>query len=91
PQKIAAANSTRSGLMAKKLGVAVLGVVENMSTGEVSKNTEEVAAALQTEVLGTIKADPAFNAFSDSGRIQVLENGEIYGIFERIVSRIVSG
>ncbi|MDE1868611.1 MAG: P-loop NTPase [Candidatus Micrarchaeota archaeon] len=89
PQKIAATNSIRSGLMAKRLGISVLGVVENMSGGMISKNTEEIASALQTEVLGAVKMDSSFNTFSDMGKVPVLENEDIYLQYSRLVDAIV--
>ena len=65
PQKIAGLNSVRSGLMAKRLGAHILGVVENMSDGKESAGTSEAVAALGTEFLGCIKRDDIFNRLSD--------------------------
>lgn len=82
PQRIAAVNARRSGFMAKRLNVAVLGVIENMSDGEPSSSTRETANALETEILGSVKYDSLFNSFSDTGKIPVLENdalGERFG------------
>lgn len=88
PQRIAATNSIRSGLMAKRLGVSVLGVVENMTDGTVGKNAKEVAEALQTEVLGSIKMDLRFDSLSDSGRIPVLEDETLLKEYSAIVDRL---
>jgi ATP-binding protein involved in chromosome partitioning len=88
PQKIAAVNSTKSGLMAKRLNVSLLGVVENMSGGSASVNTSEMLKTLDTELLGTVSSDPSFNSLSDSGRIPVLENDRIRKEFEAIAKRI---
>ena len=89
PQKIAAVNSIRSGLMAKRLNVALLGVVENMSNGSISENTEEVVKNLDTNLLGDIRLDSAFNTYSDSGRIPVLEDKNISNMFDRIVEKLM--
>jgi len=88
PQKIAAINSIRSGLMAKRLNVGVLGVVENMSGGAVSKNTEEVMRVLDTGLLGTVRQDDRFNAMSDLGKVPVLEDDELYGLFRGIAGKL---
>ena len=88
PQRIAATNSIRSGLMAKRMNVSLLGVVENMSDGKVSENTRGVAAALGADILGTVAADPVFNRCSDSGRIPVLEDSAIMDAFSQVISKL---
>ena len=88
PQKIAAINSIRSGLMAKRLNVALLGVVENMSSGIVSESTKRVVESLDAEFLGIVRSDGRFNTYSDSGKIPVLEDREIMDVFEGIVSKL---
>jgi ATP-binding protein involved in chromosome partitioning len=89
PQRIAAINSIRSGLMAKKLNVALLGIIENMSDGNVSGNTKDASVALDTNMLGLIKFDGSFNTYSDLGKIPVLESKEIAEIFDKIVTNIL--
>jgi ATP-binding protein involved in chromosome partitioning len=69
PQRIAALNSIRSGLMAKRMNAHLLGVIENMSSGKPSKNTLYVVDELQTKLLGTVRYDESFNKNSDLGRI----------------------
>jgi ATP-binding protein involved in chromosome partitioning len=88
PQHIPAINAIRSGMMAKRLGVAILGVVENMSDGNI-KGGREVAEALGCDVLGFIKLDPSLSGFSDLGRIAVLEDEKIKKEYINIVDRIV--
>ncbi len=90
PQHIPAINAIRSGVMAKRLGVALLGVVENMSLGE-PHGGMEVASALDCDLLGTVKADPRLSEMSDAGRIAVIEDKEIRDEYLSIVSKIVSG
>ncbi len=89
PQHIAAMNTIRSGMMAKRLGAAVLGVVETMSDGE-PKGANEVAAAMKCEVLGTIKYDRRFAELGDAGRVPVNEDAEIKEDFIRIIKKIIS-
>lgn len=89
PQKIAAINSMRAGLMAKKLGASILGVVENMSEGKASQNTEEILKVLDTELLGIVSYDRSFNEMSDSGRVPVLEGGKISDEFSVIANKVL--
>jgi ATP-binding protein involved in chromosome partitioning len=88
PSKIAAVNSIRSGLMAKRLGKAVLGVVENMSEENSGENAEYVSKTLDTEVLGRIKFNRNIASLEDRGLIPVLEDAEVLKEFESIVKRI---
>lgn len=89
PQHIAAMNTIRSGMMAKRLGVAVLGVVETMSDGEPS-GAEEVASAMKCEVLGSIRYNKKFADLGDAGLVPVNEDAEIKGEFIRIIKKIIS-
>jgi ATP-binding protein involved in chromosome partitioning len=91
PQKTAAVNSIRSGLMAKRLNVAVLGVVENMSNGTISKHTEMVAKTLDTNLLGTVRMDRRFDEYSDAGLVPVAENKEILDSFQHIARKLPGG
>ena len=88
PQHVAALNAIRSGLMAKRLNISLLGVVENMSYGE-AKGAKEVAEALNTDVLGTIQANELFNELSDEGKIPVQENKEIKEEFISIANKLI--
>lgn len=89
PQRISSVNSGRSGLMARKLNVPILGVVENMSSGEPSQNTAELLRVLDTDLLGTISYDREFDRLSDSGRIPINENGALAAEFYTIVEKII--
>ncbi len=89
PQRVAGINSIRSGLMAKRLNAAVLGVVENMSSGEPSKSTGVVVSTLGTRLLGTVKMNPVFGAASDEGRVPASENDDILRMFDTIVDSLV--
>jgi len=86
PQRIAAINTIRSGLMAKKLSVAVLGVIENMSDGS-GTAAKAVAEAIGCENFGIIKSDAKFGAFSDAGKVPILEDKEIKEEFINIISK----
>ncbi len=87
PQRIASVNTIRSGLMAKRLGVALLGVVETMS-GDSPKGAVEVASAIGCEIIGTIKASGKFGDLSDRGLVPVKEDAEIKEEFISIAKKI---
>ena len=89
PPKIASINAMRSGMMAKRLGVAILGVVENMSSGE-PRGGKETAEVLGCDFLGTIKNDPALSAMSDEGKVPVLEDERIRQEFISIIKKITN-
>ncbi len=74
-------------MMAKRLGVAVLGVVENMSRGTPT-GAKQVADALGCDVLGTISLDEKLGELSDANKIPVNEDGKIREEFISILKRI---
>lgn len=88
PQRIAAVNSVRSGLMAKRLGRHVIGIVENMADSELSENASFVAGSLDAEVIGRVPFDRKFSSLSDSGRVPVMEDGEVSELFSGIAARL---
>lgn len=87
PQRIAAVNAIRSGAMAKRLGVSLLGVVENMSSGT-PKGGRQVAEHLKAEVLLAIKTNDKFSEMSDSGRVPVIEDKGIREEFIILAKKI---
>ncbi|MGI0141095.1 MAG: P-loop NTPase [Candidatus Micrarchaeales archaeon] len=89
PQHIAAINTIKSGTMAKKFGLALLGVIENMSNGT-PKGAKEVSEKLGCDILGTIKSDPKFADLSDEGKIPVIEDNSIKEAFIDIVKKFIS-
>ncbi|MGC8478410.1 MAG: P-loop NTPase [Candidatus Micrarchaeia archaeon] len=88
PQKVAAINSIRSGLMTKRLGMAILGVVENMSNGKVSESTNEAAKELGTEVLGIVKSDDKLKEAADTGKVPIYLDSEIEREFSGIAEKL---
>ena len=87
PQHIAAVNAIRSGRMIKRMGISILGVVENMSQGE-PKGAQEVAKELGCDVLGTISHDNKFSALSDSGVVPVMVDNNLRMQFANIAGRV---
>jgi len=90
PQHIPAINTVRSGMMARRLGVSVLGVVENMSDGK-ARGGKEVADELKCDLIGTVKLNPKLGELSDSGKIPVFEDNEIKEEFISIVKKLIKG
>ncbi len=90
PQKIAAVNSVRAGLMAKRLGVHIFGVVENLSGSRVSESTNEAARALGAEVIGRVPADSRLPEMADSGRVPVMELHDMEIVFTNIARELPS-
>ncbi len=84
PQRVASMNSLRSGLMAKRLNVSILGVVENMSTGRISDSTKDIIDMLGTGLLGVVKFDGAFNRYSDDGVVTAYKDADIAEEFAEI-------
>lgn len=89
PQRIAAVNSIKSGMMAKRLGRHVIGVIENMSSMEKGEgNSQLVADSLNTDVIGKIPNDPRFCESSDTGNVLVQSDKDITNLFMDIAGRL---
>lgn len=88
PQHIAAINTIRSGMMAKRLGVAILGVVETMSDGSLS-GAMEVSRALDCEMLGSIMMNVNYSKLSDKGLVPVLNDTTIKEEFNTIIKKLI--
>lgn len=89
PQHIASINTIRSGMMAKRLGVALIGVVETMSDGT-PKGAKEVADTMKCDIIGTILMDKKFGELSDRGLVPVKEDERIKEEFIKIAKKITS-
>ncbi len=76
PQHVAAVNAIKSGRMSKRMGVSILGVVENMSGSE-PRGSKEVAEALECELLGSIKMNDKIAQLSDLGKVPLVEDEHI--------------
>jgi len=87
PDHVAAMNTIRSGMMAKRLGVGILGVVETMSDGSL-KGASEVAKTLDCDVLGSLKYTRKFSEFGDAGLVAVRQDAEIKEEFISITKKI---
>lgn len=86
PQRIAAVNAIRSGRMIKRMGISIIGVLENMSDGS-AKGGKEVAEALGCDLLGTINENREIGELSDEGVVPVLANSSFMDQFVSIARR----
>ncbi|MGC8648900.1 MAG: P-loop NTPase [Candidatus Micrarchaeia archaeon] len=89
PQKISALNSIRSGLMARRLNMSIIGVVENFSDSKINSNSIDVAEKLHTNIIGLVPYKKEFAELSDQSKIPVLINQEIKEIFDNISNNII--
>lgn len=90
PQRIAGVNALRSGLMARRMNVPIMGVVENMSSGRISDSTKELIDRLGTTLLGIVTMNAAHNTASDSGRPSVLSDVTAKDEFKVISEQVLS-
>jgi ATP-binding protein involved in chromosome partitioning len=103
PQDVATADVRRSITFCRKLGLPVLGVIENMSgfvcprCGEVTDifktgGGERMAREMGVPFLGRIPIDPAIDDACDAGRpfVQDRDRTETAKAFERIIAPILS-
>ena len=88
PQIIAGINSIRSGLMAKRLNVPILGIIENMSKDKESESTKKVVSELNTKLLGSIKYNEKFNDFSDNAKVAVEYDEKIKAEYLEIIKNL---
>ncbi len=91
PQRIASVNAFRSGSMAKRLNVYLLGVVENRSSGSESEHTRELVRNLGTRLLGHIRESSAFDRLSDSGVVPVTRDSSVEHEYRAIADEITKG
>ncbi len=90
PHRISAINSRRSGLMIRRFGVHILGIVENMSVGpSVSNETENLARDLGVEILGRVERSGIFSSMGDLGGVPVVENEPAYEVFKGMLQRLL--
>ncbi|MEM0201498.1 MAG: P-loop NTPase [Candidatus Micrarchaeaceae archaeon] len=88
PQHISAINAIRSGMMAKRLGVSILGIIENMSDGT-PKGGLEVANTLNTQLLGCVKQNNVFGELSDKGLVPSVEDKNISNEYINIIKKFL--
>lgn len=102
PQKVALADARKGVDMFSKVGIPVLGVVQNMSSficGKCGEKThvfgcdgaQKMAAELGVSLLGDVPLDPALMSCSDSGKPIVITNpeSEISRTYKNIAQQIV--
>lgn len=88
PQHISAVNAIRSGMMAKRLGVSILGIIENMSE-LTPKGGIEVSKELNANFLGSIKKNNEMSTLSDLGKIPSMHNNDIKEEYVKIIKQLL--
>ncbi len=88
PTKEALLDTTRACSMARKLGVGILGLLENMSGEVFGSRGEEAARRLGVPYLGTIPLEHKTAAINENGGIAFLENPALAGTRESLLSVI---
>jgi ATP-binding protein involved in chromosome partitioning len=100
PQDIALIDARKGLKMFEKVGIPILGVVENMSFHTCPKcgheshifgsgGAERMAKEYKTELLGQLPLDESIQRQADSGRPTVVSDpdGEIAALYRRIARR----
>ncbi len=89
-QKIGALNSVRSGLMAKRLGKSIIGIIANMTKENgTSKHIDYVCTNLGAELLGNIPFNKDIEDMSNGSKVAVLNNQSVYELYSNIVEKII--
>ncbi len=88
PTKESLLDTARACSMAKKLGVKVLGLLENMSGEVFGSHGEEAARRLGVPYLGTIPLSKETASISERGGIAFVENPSLALIRDSLLSRI---
>lgn len=90
PLKESILDTTRAANMAKKLGIKIIGLIENMSGEIFGTNGSEIAKKLQIPFLGSIPLSQKIAKINQEGKIAFLENSELFELRDKIVSEINS-
>ncbi len=88
PTKESLLDTARACNMAKKLGIRIIGLVENMSGEIFGSRGEEAARRLDVPYLGTIPLTKKTAQMNEGGRIAFQENGELHALRDALISRI---
>lgn len=84
PHQLGLLDAKKAAAMARKLGVKILGIVENMG-GEIfgKESSAEMAVKLGIPFLGSIPLQTSFAQIHKDGKPHVLENNELRNLFEK--------
>lgn len=88
PTKESLLDTARACNMAKKLGIKIIGLIENMSGEVFGSRGEEAARRLDVPYLGTIPLTKETAHLNEAGRIAFLENPELRGFRDALLGRI---
>ncbi len=87
PQGLAVMDAEKSASMARKLGVPVLGLVENMSGEVFGSNGNDIAGKLGVPFLGSVPMDKKIVELGEAG-IPAAEDEEIGNRFKKIIANL---
>ncbi len=92
PQPVAVTDAKKAANMAKKLGIPVLGIIENMS-GEVfgRGGGMEAAKQLGIDFMGSLELDRQINKSSEQGRPFVLGDSGCSNKFKQMARKVKGG
>ncbi|BCS90845.1 MAG: ATP-binding protein [Candidatus Micrarchaeota archaeon] len=90
PDKISYINSLKSGLMAQKLKIRILGVIENMSDSNKESYSDKLAERLSVGVLGRVPYKDSFKNAVELGKAAYELDENIKEIFDNIANNIIS-
>lgn len=90
PTKESMLDTARAGNMARKLGVRILGLVENMSGEIFGSRGQEMSEKLGTELLASIPLSKETARINESGGIAFFENPALSGAREALERSIIT-
>jgi ATP-binding protein involved in chromosome partitioning len=88
PTKEAILDTSRAANMAKKLGVKILGLVENMSGEIFGSHGEEMAKKLEVELLTSIPLSKETAQLNEKAEIAFLNNELLFPLRDRLMDKI---
>ncbi len=88
PTKEALLDTARACNMAKKLGVKILGLIENMSGEVFGSHGEEAARKMDVPFLGSIPLSAETAQISERGEIAFLKNSSLFSFRDSLLAKI---
>ncbi|MEW6722675.1 MAG: P-loop NTPase [Candidatus Micrarchaeota archaeon] len=88
PTKEAVLDTARAANMAKKLGVMILGLIENMSGDVFGSRGEETARKLGVRFLGSVPLSAETAAINERGGIAFLEQASLFPLRDSVLAAV---
>jgi ATP-binding protein involved in chromosome partitioning len=90
PTKESLLDTARAANMARKLGVGILGLVENMSGDIFGSRGEEAAARMEVPFLGSIPLSAETARINEEAGIAFLRSEALYGIRDSLLGKVAA-